>query len=141
MAIFPKDDRELKETETLIGPSVKVEGNFYGKGDVVVEGEVQGTLRTAKNLRVGSGAKIKADVAAENIHLSGQIRGNVKAREKIELAETAKLIGNLETKVISIAAGAQFNGKCMMVSEADVKEDMEIDPRTNNQKGRNNNKK
>lgn len=136
MAIFKSEENETKETETVIGPSVKVEGNFNGKGNILVEGEVHGSLKTDKNIKIGAGAKIKAEVEANSIFLAGTIRGNVKAREKIELTESAKLIGNLEAKNISISSGAIFNGKCLMQSD-DVNN--EPDPlKTNNQKGRNN---
>jgi len=136
MAIFQSEENEKKETETVIGPSVKVEGNFKGKGDILVEGELHGSLKTNKSLKVGASAVIKAEVEASTIFLAGTIRGNVKAGEKIELTESAKLFGNVETKNISIASGATFNGKCLMQSEETVSEP-EL-PKINNQKGRNN---
>ena len=114
MAIFQGEQNQEKNLETVIGKSVKVEGNFNGRGDVVVEGEVSGTLVTENNLRVGPQAKIKAEVKAKEIYLSGEIRGNVVAVEKMEMTESAKLVGNLETKNIIIASGAFFNGKCKM---------------------------
>lgn len=136
MAIFQSEEGEAKETETVIGPSVKVEGNFNGKGDILVEGEVHGSLKTNKNLKVGAGSKIKAEVEANTILLAGTIRGNVKAREKIELTESAKLIGNLTCKSVSIASGAIFNGKCIMQTDDAIDEP---DPlKMNNQRGRNN---
>lgn len=137
MAIFHATENEQKETETIIGSSVKVEGNFVGKGDVNVEGEVVGSLRTTKNLRIGPNAKIKADVQANAVFLAGQIRGNVKALEKIELTETAKLFGNVETKKISIAPGAHFTGKCQMDEIEGVIPEPVL-PKFSNVKNRNN---
>lgn len=125
MALFSNEKtdsqrRETGQTETVIGPSVRVEGNFEGQGDVVVEGTLQGTLKTTKNLRVGQAAVIKADVEALSIHCAGEIRGNVKAMERIDLTSSAQVHGNIETKQISIESGAVFNGKCLMVPEGSV---------------------
>jgi len=109
-----EDTSSMKEVETIIGPSVKVEGNFVGSGDVIVEGAVNGILKTAKNLKVGTGAKIKADVEAENVFTSGEIRGNVKIKGKLEMKSSAKIFGNVETNVLSVEEGAILNGKCVM---------------------------
>ncbi len=100
--------------ETVIGPSVKVEGNFVGEGDVIVEGQVSGSLKTSRNLHVGESATIRAEVEASNLTLSGEIRGNVKVADKLEVAATAKIYGNIETKVLTVAPGAVLNGKLSM---------------------------
>lgn len=100
--------------ETVIGASVKVDGNFHGEGNVTVEGVVQGTLKTNHDLNVGRAAKIKAEVEAQNLYLSGEIRGNVKVSERAQLTSSARIIGNLETKSLSVEEGALINGKIAM---------------------------
>lgn len=116
--MFTKDEKTKGQTETVIGVSVQVEGNFVGTGDVFVEGVVNGTLKTTGDLRVGADAKIAADVEAKNIYAAGEIRGNkIVAQEKIELTKTGKLSGNIAAKVISMEAGAIMNGKVKMSAE------------------------
>ncbi len=117
--MFEKETQKTspRDIETIIGPSVKVEGNFVGTGNVVVEGSVQGMLKTQQNLRIGKDAKVKADIQATNLYVAGEVRGNVKVSEKTELASTAKIIGNLETKALSVETGALLNGKCQMITE------------------------
>ncbi|MFA6428584.1 MAG: polymer-forming cytoskeletal protein [Candidatus Buchananbacteria bacterium] len=99
---------------TLIGPSVRVEGDLITEGDVVVEGSVIGNLRTEKNLKVGEKAKIFANIQATNAIISGEVQGNIKIKEKLELTASAKIFGDIRTKIISMAAGASLNGKCLM---------------------------
>ena len=121
MALFNADnDSANKEVETIIGPSVKVEGNFKGEGNVTVEGMVQGSLKTSHDLKVGINAKIKAEVEAINLFLAGEIRGNVKVIGKTSLSSTAKIFGNLETKILNVEDGAIINGKCTMVHEENI---------------------
>ena len=105
------------ETETIIGPSVKVEGDFASKGNVTVEGAVYGTLKTDKDLKIGTAAKISANVFATNAFIAGEVKGNVKVGGKLELTDTSKILGDVEAKILIIAAGAILNGKCSMCQE------------------------
>ncbi|MBI4089977.1 MAG: polymer-forming cytoskeletal protein [Candidatus Kerfeldbacteria bacterium] len=115
MAMFTREEPGDRSAETVIGPSVKVEGNFVGSGNVVVEGSVTGTIRTSKDLRVGEGAKIKADIEAANVTVAGEVHGNVKANGRLDLGPSAKVFGNVETMSLTVANGAVLNGKCTMV--------------------------
>lgn len=117
MAMFKSEHESNREAETVIGPSVKVEGNFASDGDVVIEGQLTGTLKTSKNVRIGQGARIKADVEAASIFQAGEIRGNVKTSEKLQLKATAKIFGNVETSILSVEEGGILNGKCQMVKK------------------------
>ncbi|MBI5405100.1 MAG: polymer-forming cytoskeletal protein [Candidatus Kerfeldbacteria bacterium] len=115
MAMFNREEDGSRAAETVIGSSVKVEGNFVGSGNVVVEGVVNGTLKTAKDLRVGDAAKIKADVEAANVVVAGEIHGNVKTSGRLEVAASGKVIGNVEAAVLVVMEGAIINGKVVMM--------------------------
>lgn len=120
MALFNGNSQNSNEIETIIGPSVKVEGNFKGDGNINIEGMVQGSIKTNHNLTVGSSAKIKAEVDANNLFLAGEIKGNVRIKEKTTLTSSARIIGNLDTKILTVEEGALINGKCTMMPENEV---------------------
>lgn len=101
------------EAETIIGKSVKIEGNFNGEGNIIVEGEVQGSLKTNKNLEVKNDAKITADVEAANMNIAGEIHGNVKCSGTMDISSSGKIIGDIETKIIAVSAGAVIKGKIL----------------------------
>lgn len=113
--MFKQDDNQKTNVETIIGPSVTVEGTFMGNGDVAVEGAVHGSMKTDGTIRVGSNAKVKAEVSASRVLVAGEIRGNIKAAEQIKLSPTAKVFGNMETSNLEIESGAVFQGKSIMV--------------------------
>lgn len=100
--------------ETVIAHGVRMEGDFVSQGDVLIEGDVNGNIQTAGDLRVGSAAKIKADVIAKNAIIGGEIRGNMLVSGRLEVLETAKIIGDVTAAVLSIMAGASINGKITM---------------------------
>jgi len=112
---------DSKEFETIIGPSVKVKGDFHGVGNITVEGTVEGSLKTNGNLNIGQKAKVTADVEAKAAKIGGEIRGNVKIKEYLEITSTAKVVGDIEAASLSVERGAILNGKCAMTAATDDK--------------------
>ena len=106
------------EAETIIGPSVQVEGDFSSQGNIQIEGTVTGTITTAGNLTVGEQAKLMANTEAANAYVAGYLKGNITVHERLELAATSKIDGDIATKVLVVAEGAQLNGRCLMGTAA-----------------------
>ncbi|MFH0988016.1 MAG: polymer-forming cytoskeletal protein [Parcubacteria group bacterium] len=100
--------------DTVIGSSIKIEGDLVSNGSIVVEGEVKGSLKTEKSLRIGERAKVVADVSAQEAVISGKVNGNIAVTDKLELAATAEVNGDIKAGTLTIAAGAVFNGNCAM---------------------------
>ncbi len=107
------------QNETIIAQGVKVEGEFTSQGDVVIDGEVIGTVKTASSLRVGESARIQANVTAQSAVIAGEVIGNIQAFERLELLESSKVQGDVETQLISIAPGAVVNGRLTMTGVED----------------------
>ncbi|MBI4994721.1 polymer-forming cytoskeletal protein [Candidatus Peregrinibacteria bacterium] len=105
---------ELNQSETIIGPSVHLEGNFNSQGNIKIAGSLAGSLQTVGNVVIEEGAKVHASVGAQMALVAGEVRGDVKIKDKLELTSTARVWGNVEAKVLVIAAGAILNGKCNM---------------------------
>lgn len=116
--MFNKDEKiKIKDAETIIGPSVKVKGDFNGQGDIIVEGIFEGTLKTANALYVGDKAKIKADIEAKDARVGGEIVGNLKLHGFLEVGPAARIFGDIETTSLSVSQGALINGNIKMLHE------------------------
>ncbi|MDP3244851.1 MAG: polymer-forming cytoskeletal protein [bacterium] len=109
-----KKPEETTEAETIIGPSVHLEGNFTSQGNIQIAGSLAGSLQTTGNVSIWEGAKVHANVVAQNVMIAGEVRGDVKTGERLELAPSARLWGNVEAKILAVAPGALLNGKCNM---------------------------
>ena len=101
-------------TASIIGPSVHLEGNFNSSGNIVIGGSLTGSLTTSGDVRVLEGAKVQATVSAAHIYVAGEVRGDVRALELLELSPTARLLGNVEAKILSVSPQAILHGKCTM---------------------------
>lgn len=123
MAMFSKKDLESQQSggaqgdETIVGPSVKLEGDLKSNGSIRIEGEVVGKVETTGELYVGESARIDADVKAGNAKVLGSVNGNLTAKEDLELGEQAKVSGDVNTGMLSVARGAKLNGQCNMGGE------------------------
>lgn len=116
----PTGRPETSGNDTVIAAGVKVEGDFTSAGNIVIEGEVLGTLRTDMDLVVGPDAKITANVTARNARIAGEVQGNLMVIERAELVATARIAGDLQAKVLVMEAGAILNGRCMMGTQTAI---------------------
>jgi len=104
----------IKNAETIIGPSIKVKGNFFGEGDIIIEGILEGEIKTSKNLLIGPKAIVHANIEANQAKISGEVHGNIHIKGYLELSSNAKINGDIQAAKISIEPGAIFNGLCTM---------------------------
>ncbi|MCB9803069.1 polymer-forming cytoskeletal protein [Candidatus Nomurabacteria bacterium] len=109
-----QDINASKNIETIIGPSVKVQGDFKGEGDLIVEGILVGNLQTKNNLKIGQNAIVEAEVKANNAFISGKVKGNLTIKGKLEITSTAVILGDIKAQIISIESGALLKGKLDM---------------------------
>jgi len=122
--MFKNDDGKKnlrQDIETIIGHSVKLDGDFVSEGDIVVEGMVNGNVKTKNFLRIGEKAVINAEIEAGNAFIAGTINGNLKIISNLEITATAKIKGDIKTSLISIENGALINGKIEMKEENEPK--------------------
>ena len=100
--------------ETIVGHSVKIEGDLVSEGDIKVDGTVSGKIRTSKNLFIGPTAKINADIESGSATVAGIIDGNVKTNGLLVILQTGHLTGDINCRQLAIEEGAYFIGNCTM---------------------------
>lgn|SRR3989338_3509699 len=109
-------------TETVVGPSVKIQGDLNSEGNIRIEGQVSGKVKTTQNVHVGQGAKISADVVAGSAIISGEVQGNLKISGNLVLQGTAKVSGDISCTILRVEDGALFTGKCSMAGSPEKAE-------------------
>lgn len=108
---------ETSNHKSIIGPSVKVEGEFNGKGNLIIDGSLSGKISIDKNLEITGQAQVAANIEAENAVIAGTVKGNIKILNELVLKPTAKVRGDIICKKIAIELGAKYNGKCTTTDE------------------------
>lgn len=96
---------------TIIARGVRVEGDFTAQGDVTIEGDVNGTVSAQGMLHIGSEAKLKAEISADDAVIAGVIEGCVTIKKRLELKSTARILGDVSCETAMVEAGAVLQGK------------------------------
>jgi cytoskeletal protein CcmA (bactofilin family) len=99
---------------TVIARAARFDGVLDGGGDIRVDGEFVGTINGSALLIIADNGRVKATVHAKTVSVSGKVRGDVSADERIELTPSAVVEGNLTAPRILIQEGATFEGQVNM---------------------------
>ena len=136
MALFSKDspqqpaarpaargsDPQSSFSGTFLGPNVTIDGTVSGSEAVLIEGTVRGKINLTSDLRIGTKARVEAQVHAKNVTIEGRLNGDVSADDRVELIASATVDGNIKAPKIVVAEGAKFRGSVDMGRPKDAGE-------------------
>ena len=107
-------DVRIRKT-SVIGPTLKFRGELSANEDLVIEGEIEGTIaHHEKNLTVGKEGRVKADINARSVEVFGQVEGDIHGEDVVKLAQSANVKGNIHCSRLVMEDGAQFTGSIDM---------------------------
>jgi len=100
------------ENATMIGKSVKINGELSGSEDLIMDGELHGTIRLAgARLTIGPAARVYGDIAAKDVVIFGRVDGDIRATGRLELRASAWMLGNIYAASLSIEENATVQGQ------------------------------
>lgn len=107
-------DVRIRKT-SVIGPTLKFRGELSAKEDLIIEGEIEGTIaHHEKNLTVGKEGRVKANINARSVEVIGMVEGDIHSDDVVKLAKSATVQGNIQCSRIIMEDGAQFIGSIDM---------------------------
>ena len=95
---------------TYIAPTTKITGKLIGKGNYVFCGELEGECDIDGPITLAEGSKWKGTLRASDVIIAGRIEGDVIAKHRIEVSDTAHVAGSLAGRSIAVAEGAVIEG-------------------------------
>jgi cytoskeletal protein CcmA (bactofilin family) len=111
---------------TIIGEQISVKGSIRGQEDLLVQGSVEGGIDLeGHHVTVGTHGQLEGDVHADNVTISGQVVGNVKVLDKVEITKEAEFNGEIKAKRISVEEGAFLKATIELEREPQAKVDSE----------------
>ena len=106
--------REIDETKItgFFDKNTKIDGELEFKGSFRIDGYFQGKINSDSILIVGENGKVEADIKVGNIIISGETKGNIHAKEKVEIHASGRVFGNIISPKLSIEEGAYLEVNC-----------------------------
>lgn len=95
---------------TVVGPSIRIQGAVTSAEEILIEGELTGTLELDQRLTIAAKGKVEANIKAKEVIVAGSVKGNIDAVDRITLRVGANLVGDVKTAGIVIEDGAYFKG-------------------------------
>ncbi|SVB95399.1 uncharacterized protein METZ01_LOCUS248253 [marine metagenome] len=103
----------------MVGPDAEIRGDINLNEGLIIYGKVYGSISSGGDIRIGKTGKVYGDIKAHNIHVGGEVFGNVTIDDKAELGKYSTLDGDLIYKQLYIEEGAKFQGQCTILNEQD----------------------
>jgi len=122
----PKFKELDEEITAFLGRGTEFEGKLIFEGSVRIDGVFNGQIYTKGTLVIGETAKIRAEIDAKSLIISGEVYGDLKASQRVEIHAPGKLYGNINTPVLVIEEGVIFEGNCKMTTEEEKEEALEV---------------
>lgn len=109
-----------KSSESRIGADLVVIGNLVSKGEVQIDGEMQGDLHAA-TIVIGESARVTGGLVADEVIIRGMVMGSIRGK-RVVLQSSSKVEGDIFHNQLAIEQGAFFEGKSRRMDDptADV---------------------
>ena len=117
--MFTNNNESVRKTDTasainMIGSGTVITGDIKSKGDIRIDGSLNGSIETQGKVGVGLGGVVEGDVICKDADVAGVLKAKITVSQLLSLKMSAKLNGDIVTNKLSIEPGASFTGSCSM---------------------------
>jgi cytoskeletal protein CcmA (bactofilin family) len=111
--------RSSSEISAFIGLGTAFQGQLTFEGVIRLDGRFSGEIKSEGTLIIGDTANVTAEIDVDTVVVSGEVHGNIRARNRVEFHAPAKHYGNIVSPTVTIDEGVIFEGNCQMVDASD----------------------
>ena len=114
-----------QKKHSVLGPTLRFKGKLSADEDLLIQGEVEGSIKHSSSLTIGEEGKVKANISAQYIAVEGKVNGDLSGSQSVVIRDSADIDGNIFSPVVTLLEGATFNGSIDMSGKmaADVTDD------------------
>ncbi len=115
MFINKKNERPQEQRGSsfnLIAQGTEITGDVNTTGDLRIDGQIQGNVSCTAKLVIGEEGKILGNIDCHSGEISGAVKGQIVAKEVLQLNCSASIQGDIEATRFIVEDGASIKGKC-----------------------------
>ncbi len=115
-ATRPSSLGEPRPEVTRVSKGITLKGEISGREDLFIDGELHGSVRLSDaNVVVGPNGRVTADIEASEILVEGNVKGNLRGRDRVQIRSTGWVTGDVVTRCIVIEEGAYLKGSVDLI--------------------------
>jgi len=105
------------ESTSIIGRGTEIAGELSGRGQLRVEGRIEGTVRVEGEVQIADGGEIDGRIEADRVVAGGSVSGAIAARESVRLEEGCQVDADVFSPVLQLQEGGVMNGRVDMTGK------------------------
>ncbi len=114
-----EDSKEASgRVPSIISADLKIVGDLKCTGDIQIDGTIEGSVKGGLII-IGEQAKVEGSIVAETVRIFGTVNGQIRAKT-VHLDKTCKVIGDIASEILTIEAGAYFEGQVQSLENIDA---------------------
>jgi cytoskeletal protein CcmA (bactofilin family) len=106
----------VARTGAILSSGVSIKGDVTFRNELLIDGEVEGTIKSSGALIIGQHARIRADITAGAVTIHGTVNGNVSASERCVLEPGGTVRGDIEAPRLALDENATFLGSAKIAA-------------------------
>jgi len=128
--VFGREKRPVPSDriEVAIGPTANIKGDMECDGIVKVEGIYQGSIKTVSNIIISEKAQVDAHIEAQNVSVSGQVKGSIVAKGRLEILSTGRVWADVTVSSFLLDDGGKLHGGLKMLGTGPEPESFGVPP-------------
>src|SRR5213593_1951264 len=104
------------QSGAILSRGVSIKGSVKFLNELLIDGEVEGTIDSTGTLTIGEHARIRGEIRTKSVKLRGTVEGNIFVTERCELQAGCTLLGDIETPRLVVAENATFLGSAKVAT-------------------------
>ena len=114
--------------EVTVGPSANLHGDLVCDGIVRIDGVYQGSIKTVSSVIISEKGRVDADIEAENVSVSGQAKGSILAKGRLEILPTGRVWADVTVSSFLLDDGGKLHGALKMIGTEPEPESFDVPP-------------
>jgi len=106
----PQSFSKMSASKNILSSDVEIKGTLKFANDLIIDGHIEGEIKSDGDLTVGENANLKADIRTRSVTVFGKVHGNIFVTDRCELKQNAELHGDVTAGKLAIEEGATFMG-------------------------------
>ena len=105
-----QSDPSVVPGAALLSRGVSIKGSVKFLNELLLDGEVEGTIVSTGTLTIGEQARVRGEIRTKSVNVRGTVEGNIFVTERCELQANCTVCGDIEAPRLVVNENATFLG-------------------------------